>query len=216
MSMMVNASAECYNRAKKCMRKIVKERLIAEHSLPGGQMLRLLHGDLTTQRVDAIVNAANAYLMHGGGVAGAIVRAGGEQIQRESDAWVRKHGLVSHAHPAITGAGRLPCRYVLHAVGPRWGEGEEEAKLSAAVRGALALAEEHDLATLAMPAIAMGIFGFPAERGAEVMLDAVEQYFAESAGGTLREVRFLLIDRATPDSFRMQFERRWPGSVAQA
>ncbi len=81
--------------------------LVAEHRLPGGQALQLIHGDLTEEHVDAIVNAANAQLQHGGGVAGAIVRRGGSLIQDESDAWVRTHGPLTHETPALTGAGRL-------------------------------------------------------------------------------------------------------------
>ena len=95
-----------------------------EHTFPSGQVLQIARGDITAETVDAIVNAANSHLMHGAGVAGAIVRRGGPQIQVESSQWVREHGLVSHAEPAYTHAGNLPCRYVIHAVGPVWGEGE--------------------------------------------------------------------------------------------
>jgi O-acetyl-ADP-ribose deacetylase (regulator of RNase III) len=173
-------------------------------------MLRLVHGDLTEERVDAIVNAANAQLAHGGGVAGAIARRGGPTIQEESDAWVRLHGPVTHDRPAITGAGRLPCGYVIHAVGPVWGEGDEDAKLRAAVSGALTLACERQLESLALPAISTGIFGFPKERGARVILDSVLDFFATEGSATLREVRLTLIDEATVSVFAEEFRRRWP------
>ncbi len=104
----------------------------------GRGAVEVVVGDLTAQAVDAIVNAANTSLIHGGGVAGAIVRRGGEVIQRESDAVAP----VEVGGAAVTGAGRLPCRAVIHAVGPVWGEGDEEAKLRAAVRSALQRAEE--------------------------------------------------------------------------
>src|SRR5512146_11618 len=107
--------------------------IIRTISYPSGQRLELVSGDLTEEQVDAIVNAANSHLAHGGGVAGAIVRRGGPSIQAESDAWVHKHGPVTHAEPAYTGAGRLPCRYVIHAVGPIWGAGDEDGKLADAV-----------------------------------------------------------------------------------
>jgi O-acetyl-ADP-ribose deacetylase (regulator of RNase III) len=189
--------------------------IVAEQDLPSGQIVRLVHGDLTGEKADAIVNAANAYLAHGGGVAGAIVRVGGREIQAESDAWVREHGPVSHERPAITGAGRLPCRYVIHAVGPVWGEGDEDAKLRSAVIGALALADEKALTSLALPAISTGIFGFPKDRGARVILDAIVDYFADKHDASLGEVRITLIDEPSVAIFADEFNRRWLGSVKQ-
>ncbi len=186
--------------------------LIAEHRLAAGQSLRLIHGDLTDERVDAVVNAANAQLVHGGGVAGAIVRRGGPAIQSESDAWVRENGLASCDRPAITGAGRLPCRYVIHAVGPVWGEGDEDAKLGRAVVGALRLAEAHQVRSLALPAISTGIFGFPKARGASVILDAVLAFAAEKPNSPVREIRITLIDQASVSIFAEEFERRWPAA----
>lgn len=188
-------------------------RVVAEHHLPTGPVLRLVHGDLTQERVDAIVNAANAQLIHGGGVAGAIVRRGGDQIQVESDAWVREHGLVTHEHPAITGAGSLPCRFIIHAVGPVWGEGNEDAKLHVAVSGALALAEERSLSSLALPAISTGIFGFPKDRGARIILEAILQYLGQHPGSSLREVRITLIDDPSVSVFSAEFARHWPESL---
>lgn len=128
-------------------------------------MLQLVEGDITTAKVDAIVNAANAHLQHGGGVAGIISRKGGPVIQRESDLWVREHGSVRHAEPAVTSGGSLPCRYVLHAVGPVWGEGDEDRKLAEAVTGSLRAADQLELTSIAFPAISTGIFGFPKEIG---------------------------------------------------
>ena len=190
--------------------------IVAEHELNSGQIVRLIHGDLTKERMDAIVNAANAQLAHGGGVAGAIVRAGGQEIQAESTAWVREHGPVSHANPAITGAGKLPCRYVIHAVGPVWGEGDEDAKLRSAVTGSLALANERSLTSLALPAISTGIFGFPKDRGARVILDAIAEYFADMPDSSLNKVRITLIDEPSVAIFTDEFNHRWPGSVVSA
>lgn len=188
-------------------------RIVAEQTLPGGQTLRLIHGDLTQEKVDAIVNAANAWLVHGSGVAGAIVRRGGPDIQRESDAWVQQHGPISHERPAITNAGRLPCRHVIHAVGPVWGDGDEDNKLRAAVTGSLTLADERRLASLAMPAISTGIFGFPKDRGARVILDAVVDFFIEYPEASPHEVHITLIDEPTVRIFADEFRRRWPRSV---
>jgi len=185
-------------------------RVVVEQPLAGGRTLRLVYGDLTEEHVDAIVNAANAHLAHGGGVAGAIVRRGGREVQVESDAWVREHGPATHDRPALTGAGRLPCRHVIHAVGPVWGEGDEDAKLLAAVTGALALASEHKLESLAMPAISTGIFGFPKERGARVILEAILSFLASQPTSSLREIHITLIDEPSVAVFAEELRRRWP------
>jgi O-acetyl-ADP-ribose deacetylase (regulator of RNase III) len=190
-------------------------QIIVSHILPGGQTLHLVHGDLTEEQVNAIVNAANAQLAHGGGVAGAIVRKGGSEIQEESLAWVDKHGPVNHDQPAITSAGRLPCRYVIHAVGPVWGDGDEDAKLHAAVTGALQVASDHKLSSLALPAISTGIFGFPKHRGARVILDAIVKFLDQNPDSSLREVRVTLIDEPSVTIFAKEFERRWPRRSAQ-
>ncbi len=185
-------------------------RIVAEYSLPGGRTLRLVHGDLTEERVDAIVNAANAQLVHGGGVAGAISHSGGPDIQAQSDAWVREHGLVTHERPALTGAGRLPCRFVIHAVGPVWGEGNEDANLRVAVTGSLALADELRLASLALPAISTGIFGFPKDRGARIIVDAILDFLSTQPQTSLQEIRITLIDQPSVLIFSQEFARRWP------
>jgi putative ATPase len=184
--------------------------VIAKHSLTDGCTLRLVHGDLTEERVDAIFNAANGQLMHGGGVAGAIVRRGGQSIQQESDAWVRAHGPATHARPAITGAGKLPARFVIHAVGPIWGEGDEDAKLFTAVVAALTLAAEKGLQSVALPAISTGIFGFPKDRGARIILDAIAHAVSTAASPPLREIRITLIDEPSVAIFARELERRWP------
>lgn len=168
--------------------------VLASFTFPSGQMLEIARGDLTQEALDAIVNAANASLAHGGGVAGAISRAGGPEIQRESSAWVHQNGPVSHAQPAYTGAGRLPCRYVIHAVGPIWGEGGEDAKLAQAVRGSLARAEELGLASIAFPAISTGIFGFPKERAVPIFLETFRQYFFQNPDSGLTRLRMTLMD----------------------
>src|SRR5512147_2528060 len=121
-------------------------QVLQEAVLPSGKRIQIVQGDITAESVDAIVNAANRHLQHGGGVAGAIVRKGGAGIQAESDAWVRAHGPVPYGEPAYTAAGRLPCRFVIHAVGPVWGEGQEDEKLTAAVAGSLRLADRLGLA----------------------------------------------------------------------
>jgi O-acetyl-ADP-ribose deacetylase len=176
-------------------------RVIVDHKLSPGTLLQIVHGDLTAEAVDAVVNAANSHLQHGGGVAGAIVRRGGPEIQVQSDAWVREHGPLSHAGPAYTGAGDLPSRFVIHAVGPVWGEGEEDDKLRQAVSASLQLADSLNLASIAFPAISTGIFGFPKERAARVILDSVGDYFSQYPNSGLESVRITLYDQPTLDAF---------------
>jgi O-acetyl-ADP-ribose deacetylase len=183
--------------------------ILREQRLPGGQLLQLVHGDLTEEQVEAIVNAANSRLQHGGGVAGAIVRKGGPQIQQESDAWVRQHGPVSHSSPAYTAAGSLPCRYILHAVGPIWGESspeEADAHLEAAVKGSLLLAGALQLTALALPAISTGIFGFPKERAAGVIYQSIQDYFSTVSGSTLQLVRIAILDQPTLAVFQQVWD----------
>ena len=182
--------------------------ILIERTLPSGQTLQLVQGDITAETTDAIVNAANEHLQHGGGVAWAIVRRGGEIIQRESDEWVRTHGTVTHAEPAWTSGGNLPCRYVIHAVGPVWGDtqkagagGEEDVKLTAAVTGSMKAAEGLGLSSLAMPALSTGIFGFPKERAAGVIFSAIQNHFSENPDSTLKLMRLVLYDQATVDIF---------------
>jgi len=175
-------------------------KVLVEHILSTGQTVQIEQGDLTTETTDAIVNAANEYLSHGGGVAWAIVRRGGEIIQHESDVWIRVHGTVSHAHPAWTSGGRLPAKYVIHAVGPVWGDGDEDNKLAAAVNGSLEVADELKLTSISFPAISTGIFGFPKERAAKVMFSAIENYFSQYNSG-IKLVRLVLFDESTTNTF---------------
>ena len=145
-----------------------------------GTQLELIEGDITELDVDVIVNPANEQLQLGGGVAGAIRAKGGPSIQEECD----RIGGTPVGTAVMTGAGNLKAKQVIHAVGPRWGEGEEERKLAAAVRSSLALADRRGLKSIALPALSTGVFGFPLERAARVMLTEVHRYLQ---GGTKLE-----------------------------
>jgi len=162
--------------------------------------LELMQGDITELDTDAIVNAANERLAHGGGVAGAISRKGGPAIQRESDEWVRRHGRVPTGSAAITSGGDLKARHVIHAVGPVYdGTPRSADLLASAVRSALRLADEHGLRSVALPAISTGIFGYPMEEAARVMLRAAISYLEEGTG--LERVVFCLYGRHAYDIF---------------
>jgi len=179
--------------------------VLKERHLPAGQILQIVQGDITTEDVDAIVNAANEHLQHGGGVAWAISKRGGAAIQKESNKWVRTKGPVSHAHPVWTSGGLLPAKYVIHAVGPVWGDGDEDAKLAAAVSGSLRVADELGLESIAFPAISTGIFGFPKERAAKIMLDSIREYFSKGLS-TLKTVRLVMFDNETTEIFLKALE----------
>ena len=182
--------------------------VLTEHVLSTSQILQIVQGDITTETVDAIVNAANEHLQHGGGVAWAISKKGGPAIQKESDAWIRQHGPVSHARPAWTSGGLLPAKYVIHAVGPVWGDGDEDRKLSEAVTGSLRLADELKCASIALPAISTGIFGFPKDRAANIIFSSIEKYF-ESTTSNLKVVKLTLFDQATVDVFLKSWKDKW-------
>ena len=176
--------------------------VLVEKKFPSGQSLQIVQGDITTEEVDAIVNAANEQLAHGGGVAWAISKKGGATIQEESDEWIRKHGPVSHAHPAWTSGGLLPVKYVIHAVGPVWGETSDDDKnLSDAITGSLQMADELKCTSISMPAISTGIFGFPKDRAAGIIFKVIADYFEANKNSSLKQVRIVLFDQATIDPF---------------
>ncbi len=175
--------------------------LIRECILEGRVKLQIVQGDITEESVDAIVNAANAHLRHGGGLAGAILRRAGPRIQEESDAWIREKGPVTHAEPAFTSGGNLSCKYIIHAVGPVWGEGAEDNKLALAITGTLRLADHLGLSSIALPAISTGIFRFPKERAARVILRAVREYFSIKPDSGIELVRLTLYDQETVECF---------------
>ena len=184
--------------------------VLTERSLPTSQTIQIVQGDITTELVDAIVNAANEHLQHGGGVAWALSKKGGSAIQKESDDWIRQHGPVSHAHPAWTSGGLLPAKYVIHAVGPVWGDGDEDNKLAFAVTGSLVVADELKCSSIALPAISTGIFGFPKDRAAAIIYFAIEKYFAEgnSVSG-IKIVKLVLYDQPTVDVFIQTWHDKW-------
>jgi O-acetyl-ADP-ribose deacetylase (regulator of RNase III) len=142
--------------------------------------LELIEGDLTELEVDAIVNPANEQLQLGTGVAGAVRRKGGPSIQEECN----RIGGTPVGTAVMTGAGNLKAKRVIHAVGPRMGEGDEDRKLANAVRAALALADRRGLKSIALPAISTGNFGFPLDRAARIMLTEIHRFLQ---GGTKLE-----------------------------
>lgn len=184
----------------------MKERsmkTVAEHTLNGGKILRLVMGDITARDVDAIVNAANSHLQHGGGVAWAIVKKGGRIIQDESNAI----GFVPVGNAAITTAGKLPAKFVIHAVGPRMGEGDEDNKLKNAVVNSLRLAAEKGLGSVSLPAISSGIFGFPKDRCAAILVRESANFLRDKSSASLGVVEFCIFDEKTLGYFKQEFDK---------
>ena len=162
-----------------------------------GKELQLLQGDITEMDTDAIVNAANKDLVLGAGVAGAIRTKGGPTIQEECD----RIGTTPVGGAAITTGGNLKAEYVIHAVGPRMGEGDEDRKLADATRNALTLAQQKGLVSVAFPAISTGIFGFPKDRCARIMLTTVAEILKQEST-SLQKVVFCLWGEETLEIFR--------------
>jgi O-acetyl-ADP-ribose deacetylase (regulator of RNase III) len=152
-----------------------------------------VRGNLLEEPVDAIVNAANGHLAHGGGVAGIIARAAGPALQEESDRIVRSGGVLASGSAVATTAGLLPFKGVIHAVGPRYGEGDEEAKLFKALSAALALARERGWESVSIPAVSSGIFAVPLDICARAYLRAAR-------ASPIRNVRLCLRDQPVIDA----------------
>jgi O-acetyl-ADP-ribose deacetylase (regulator of RNase III) len=151
--------------------------------------------DITTVEVDAVVNAANSRLVGGGGVDGAIHRAGGPTILEECRRWVSSHGHLPTGHAMATGAGRLPARFVIHTVGPVWPDHEEESArrlLAACYRNSLELASSLGCRSVAFPNISTGVYRFPKQLAAKTALDAVRDWVGENRG--LDSIVFVCFD----------------------
>ena len=163
-------------------------------------IIKLVQGDITELPTNVIVNAANAQLILGGGVAGAIRRKGGSAIQEECD----KIGGTFVGGAVITSGGNLKAGPVIHAVGPRMGEGDEDAKLRNAVTNSLKLMDEHRLKSIAFPAISTGIFGYPIDRCAKIMIMTAKEYLAGET--QIREVIFCLYSNPDFEVFNRELK----------
>lgn len=156
--------------------------------------LKAIQGDITQMEVDAIVNAANSSLLGGGGVDGAIHRAGGEQILKECKKIVAKQGECKTGDAVITSAGKMPAKYVIHTVGPIWngGKDNEEQKLGSCYRKSLELAVENNCSTIAFPNISTGVYGFPKDKAAVIAVKTVKEF--ASKNDKIKEVIFVCFD----------------------
>jgi len=163
-------------------------------------------GDITLIDTNVIVNAANKHLAHGSGVAAAIVRRGGQIIQEESFQWIAKHGPINHTSPAFTTAGNLKCNYIIHTVGPIWGEGDEDKKLSQAINSSLYLANELHAESISFPAISTGIYGFPASRAADIFMEETSSFSMGRQRRTIKKILIVLFNGETLEPFIKSFD----------
>jgi putative ATPase len=168
-------------------------------------LVEIVKEDITKQAVDCIVNAANSSLQHGGGVALAISRNGGYKIQEESDEYIKKNGKVPTGEVAVTSAGNLKARYIIHAVGPIWhgGTSNEDTLLYNAVINSLKKAEELGCSSVAIPAISSGIYGFPIKRCAKIFNNALKD-FLKNEPKNLKIVKICDIRKNVVDIFEKE------------
>ncbi len=168
----------------------------------GTTKLSLIQGDITRQDTDAIVNAANSGLMGGGGVDGAIHRAGGPAILEDCKKIVARIGRLPAGQAVFTTGGKMKTRHVIHTVGPVWHGGErgEPETLASAYRESLKLAVENGLKTVSFPSISTGVYGYPIDKAARVALGTVAA-FLNSKDNNLEEVVFVLFDSRTLEAY---------------
>jgi O-acetyl-ADP-ribose deacetylase (regulator of RNase III) len=160
--------------------------------------------DITMQNVDAIVNAANSHLSHGGGVAGVISRRGGPEIQKESDEYVKKHGPVPPGGVAVTSAGSLPAKYIIHAVGPIGDKLENDEIMKKCITNIIEKADELGVKNIALPFVGTGIFGYPFERFAHVVIETLIDYLKDY-NGPIEKIIFCDVDAGKVKKFEEYF-----------
>jgi O-acetyl-ADP-ribose deacetylase len=182
------------------------------HASYKGISLEVVSGDITIERVGAIVNAANENLSHIGGVAGAISKKGGPSIQDESDTYIRENGLVKTGQVAVTGPGTLPCQRIIHTVGPVYETGSniEYNLLHKAVHNSLKIALKLELNSISIPAISSGVYGFPKDKCVEVIIDTTYRFIDEvkQAGIIcfIQNIRFIDNDKNTVNLMKSQLQ----------
>ena len=188
----------------------MNSRVINEIKIKDGRMLTLVEGDITERNVDVIVNPANSYLRHGGGIASTMVKKGGSIIQEESN----KIGFIKVGSSTITSSGILPCKAIIHTVGPRMGEGNEDEKLNKAINSCLELGLREGFESISIPAISSGIFGFPKDRCAKILVNEAISFLKnlkDSSTG-IKLVEFCILGKDTLQAFQYEFEKSKPES----
>jgi len=166
--------------------------LVKRLDFPGGREFLVVIYDLLHEPVDCIVNAANSGLSHGGGVAAAISKAAGPRLDEEGDEIIKKRGHIPVGEAAVTTAGNLPFKGVIHAVGPRMGDGDEENKIVSALKSSFLRAHENGWSSLSFPGISSGIFSVPHPVCARAYVRTVRKFFKENPESSLKTIRLCL------------------------
>lgn len=177
-----------------------QEEALGRAAFGEGRVLEVVLHDLLREKTDGIVNAANGSLAHGGGVAAAIARAAGPELDEACEQIIAERGEIATGGAVLTTAGELPFKGVIHAVGPRRGQGDEEAKLARALVSAFEIAAQQGWQSLSFPAVSSGIFGVPPEVCARAYLNAAREFF--TAGTSLKKLRLVLVEGPVAEVLR--------------
>jgi O-acetyl-ADP-ribose deacetylase (regulator of RNase III) len=181
--------------------------LIVKKTFSGGQTFAVVVNDILYEPVQCIVNAANGMLAHGGGVAAVIAEAAGSVLLADCREIIAKRGRIASGHAVVSKAGDLPFRGVIHAVGPKMGEGDEERKIVQALIQAFDLAEERRWKSLSFPAISSGIFLVPFPICARSYLRAVKEFYGQNPGAQLHEIRLCLFMGPLLDVVKKEWQK---------
>lgn len=197
--------------SKKGYQELLKAGSLIENNFfqRKGVRVALAKTDMTKETTDAIVNAANERLAHGGGLAGMIRQIGGEEVVKESAEVIKKQGKVETGTCAVTGPGKLPCGQIIHAVGPVWGNYEESVArglLKKCVESVYVKANQLELESISISAISSGIFGYPKDLCAQDMLEQIIKEIDKSTG-SLSYIRICIFDQPTFDEFSKEFNK---------
>lgn len=184
--------------------------LVKSIDLPGNRTFSVVVNDLLYEPVDCIVNAANGWLSHGGGVAAVIARAAGPRLDEEGNEIVRKAGMVPVGEAVVTTAGKLPFKGVVHAVGPMMGTGDEENKLVKALSSSFLRASEKGWTSLSFPGISSGIFAVPYDICARSYIRAVTEFFREHPDSSLTTVRACLLNGPLLEAVKKELQKTGP------
>ena len=171
-----------------------------------GCIISIQHDDISIQKVDCIVNPANAFLRHGGGIAGSLAKKAGQTFQQESLEFIQSHGPIKEGDAIYTSAGNLNAKYVIHAVGPKYkgGKLDEEKKLRNAIKNTFNLAEVLQIQSIAIPLISSGIFGYPNQEAAIIMFDEIED-FVNNKRSSINDIRLIANDIPTITALKDEF-----------